>query len=152
MSTSSYANCHFCGDIVKSRLANTYQCPTCIKKEKTCTKCGVTKPIHNGEKYMFAYNFSKDSLKFEDPFNDICQECQQAKATTVRSTKSELLRLSEGQLGVIEMVKAGCDNPTMAKRLQVKANTLRAMKSATNGKLKKYGMTFESYPNKVVAE
>jgi len=146
MSTSSYANCHFCGDVVKAVVANTHQCPTCMKKPKTCKQCGKTKTQSE-----FAYNMSKDSLKFEDPRNDICQKCQQAKAMTVRTEQSPTakLKLSDAQLGIIEMVKQGMDNAGMAKKLGIKTASVRALKSKTNKMLEKAGISFESYPDTV---
>lgn len=149
MSTSSYSNCHFCGDIVKTVVANTHQCPTCMRKPKVCKQCGKTKTLAD-----FAYNMSKDSIKFEDPRNDICQDCQQAKAMTVRNDKSSHIstKLTEGELGIIEMVKQGLTNQGMADKLGVKLSTFRVMKSKANQKLKKAGITWESYPEKEVQE
>jgi len=149
MSTSSYANCHFCGDIVKFRVANTYQCPTCMKLPKTCKQCGVGKTLAD-----FAYNQSKDSIKFEDPRNDICQDCQQKKAMVVRTTKSpdKVMRLSEAQVGIIEMVKQGLTNLQMADKLQIQKNTLSALKSKTNRMLRESGISWESYPEKEIQE
>ena len=152
MSTSSYAHCHFCGGIEKKSVANTHHCPGCIAKTKVCTTCGKTKKIFSDGKYQFGYNMSKDSLKFEDPFNDICLQCQQAKANTVRSEQGvhKTLKLTEAQTGIIEMVKQGLSNKEMAARLKIKVTSLSALKSKTNGVLGKAGMSFESYPKKVV--
>lgn len=149
MSSGSYANCHFCGDIVKTVVANTHQCPTCMRKPKVCKQCGKTKALAD-----FAYNISKDSLKFEDPRNDICQDCQQAKAMTVRNQESTHIstKLTEAELGIVEMVKQGLTNKDMADKMQVKKATLSVMKSKANKKLKAAGMTFESYPEKEVQE
>lgn len=149
MSTSSYANCHFCNDIVKAVVANTHQCPTCMRKPKTCKQCGETKTQAD-----FAYNISKDSLKFEDPRNDICQDCQQAKAMTVRNQESTHIstKLTEAELGIVEMVKQGLTNKDMAEKLKVKLSTFRVMKSKANQKLKKAGISFTSYPEKEVQE
>jgi len=147
MTSSSYANCHFCGDIVKAVVANTHQCPTCMRKPKTCKQCGKTKTLAD-----FAYNMSKDSIKFEDPRNDVCQECQIAKALVARDVKptTGALRLSEAQLGIIEMVKQGLDNKAMAEKLQIKRSSLSSLKAKTNKQLKDAGMSWESYPKKVV--
>lgn len=150
MSWRSYATCDFCGDTVKSAVANTYQCPTCRRKEKTCTSCGETKPIHDGENYLFAYNWQKDSLDFDNPFNDICQKCQQAKAKAVvdDQKKSAKLKLSEAQLAIIECIKAGItDNKKIAEKLEIKVTSLRALKSKTKKTLEQNDITWESYPD-----
>ena len=146
MTSSSYANCHFCGDIVKAVVANTHQCPTCMRKPKTCKQCGKTKTLAD-----FAYNMSRDSIKFEDPRNEICQECQQIKANTAKDkTISISKKLTDAELGIIEMVKQGLSNLEMADRLKIAKTTLSVMKSKTNKKLKSAGMSWESYPKKVV--
>lgn len=151
MSSSSYAHCHFCGGIEKATVANTHHCPGCIRKTKTCGTCGKTKKIFQDGKYQFSYNMSKDSLRFEDPFNDNCSDCQQAIRQTVRDEQgpSKTLKLSDAQVGIIEMVKQGLDNAAMAKRLKIKITSLRALKSKTNGLLGQHQMSFESYPDKV---
>jgi len=152
MSWTSYTTCHFCGQTVKKDVANTHQCPYCRAEEKICTGCGKTKKIYENDQYQFAYNISKDSLKFEDPFNDICQDCQQAKRQVVRDvqTKGAKVNFSEAQLGIIEMVKSGCDNKTMAERLGIKPTSLSALKSRTNKMLRQAKMSFESYPNEAL--
>jgi DNA-binding CsgD family transcriptional regulator len=154
MSSSSYANCHFCGGIEKAIVANTHHCPGCISKPKICITCGKTKKIFDNGKYQFSYNMSKDSLRFEDPFNDTCSDCQQAVRQTVRDEQGahKSLKLSEAQSGIIEMVKQGLTNKQMAERLKIKITSLSALKSKTNGILVKAGMTFESFPEKVVKE
>jgi len=147
MSANSYANCHFCNDIVKKDVANTHRCPTCMRLPKTCKQCEVEKTLAD-----FAYNMSKDSIKFEDPRNDICQDCQQKKAMTVRTKDSadKTLGLSEAQVGIIEMVKQGLSNLQMADKLKVQKSTLSSLKSKTNRMLKEAGMSWESYPKKVL--
>lgn len=153
MSTSNWANCDFCGDIVKKDLANTYKCPTCRRKPKTCESCGKTMPIYDieKEKYNFAYNASKDTINFEDPFNSICQICQNARRDT-KTTKDDedanSLNLTELQVGIIEMVKAGMDNKTMAEKCKISPASLRTRKSQLKKSLEAAGMSFESYPNR----
>ena len=146
MSTSSYANCHFCGDIVKAVVANTHQCPTCMRKPKTCKQCGKEKTLAD-----FAYNMSKDSIKFEDPRNDVCQGCQIAKALVARDkTLPVTVKMTDAELGIIEMVKQGLSNLAMADKMQVQKGTLGMYKSKLKKKLDKAEMSFESYPKKVV--
>jgi len=114
-----------------------------MRLPKTCKQCGKEKTMAD-----FAYNMSKDSIKFEDPRNDICQDCQQAKAMTVRNKKDSPIsvKLTDGELGIIEMVKQDLTNQGMADKLGVKLSTFRVMKSKANKKLKAEGMTFWSYP------
>ena len=111
-------------------------------------------PIYDGKNFNFAYNHSKDSLKFEDPFNDLCQVCQNAikKTTPPPETRQADVskKFTQAEIGIIQMVQSGMKNKAMAAKLGVQQNTLSSMKSKLNKKVKSLNMTFESYPNEAV--
>lgn len=145
MSSSSYANCHFCGDIVKKDVANTKDCPTCLSKKKHCTHCGQPKETSD-----FRYIPGRDSLDHEDPYSEICSECMEAikVANSEPSGKGTApIKVTDAERGMISLYKVGLSNDQIAKQLGVKEATLTTMRYRLNRKLKKQKITIESYPH-----